>query len=83
MDIASLLGSYCFPIVACIAMGWYVNDVTKNNRQDMKEMQEKHTEEMKEFKDQVTEALNNNTIAITRLCEKVERKEVKLNGSDD
>lgn len=78
MDIATLLGSYCFPIVACFAMGWYVKDVTKNNREDLKEMNKAHIKEMNEFKDQVTVALNNNTIALTKLCEKLDRKEVNI-----
>lgn len=26
MDLATLLGSYAFPVVACIAMAWYVKD---------------------------------------------------------
>ena len=34
MDIASLLGSYAFPIVACIAMGWYVMHITDKNKED-------------------------------------------------
>ena len=28
MEIANLLGNYCFPIVACIVMAWYVKYTT-------------------------------------------------------
>lgn len=54
--ITSLVGSLGFPIVACFAMFW------KMNKQD-----ELHKEEM----EKVTVALNNNTIALTKLVDKV------------
>lgn len=79
MDIATLLGSYCFPIVACIIMAMYVKYITDNNREDTKALNEQHTKEMSAFKDEIKEALNNNTIALTKLCEKLERDEVKKN----
>ena len=79
MDIATLLGSYCFPIVACIVMAIYVKDITNNNREDTKSLNEQHTKEMNAFKDEIKEALNNNTIALTKLCEKLEREEAKYN----
>jgi len=72
MDIATLLGSYCFPIVACICMAMYVKYITDNNREDTKELNKKHTEEMSAFKDEIKEALNNNTIALTKLCDKLD-----------
>ncbi len=79
MDIATLLDSYCFPIVACICMALYVKYITDNNREDTKELNKKHTEEMNAFKDEIKEVLNNNTIALTKLCEKLEREEAKYN----
>ena len=68
-----------FPIVACICMALYVKEQTKNNREDVKELNAKHSEEMASFKDEIKEALNNNTIALTKLCEKLEREEVRYN----
>lgn len=79
MDIATLLGSYCFPIVACIIMAMYVKYITDNNREDTKALNEQHTKEMSTFKDEIKEALNNNTLALTKLCEKLDRKEVNIN----
>lgn len=79
MDIATLLGSYCFPIVACICMAMYVKYITDNNREDTKALNEQHTKEMNAFKDEIKEALNNNTLALTKLCEKLEREEAKYN----
>lgn len=77
MDIATLLGSYAFPVVACIVMAIYVKDITQNNREDTKSLNEQHTKEMHAFKDEIKEALNNNTIALTKLCERLEREEEK------
>lgn len=75
MDLSSLLGSYAFPIVACIFMAIYVKYITDNNREDTKQLNEQHTKEMISFKDEIKEALNNNTMALTKLCEKLDREE--------
>lgn len=72
-------GSYAFPIVACIFMAVYVKDMSKSNREDTKALNEQHTKEMNAFKDEVKEALNNNTIALTRLCERLDREEARIN----
>lgn len=74
-----LISTLGFPIVACIAMALYVKEQTKNNREDVKELNAQHSEEMNAFKDEIKEALNNNTIALTKLCEKLEREEAKYN----
>ena len=75
----SYFGSYAFPIVACIFMAVYVKDMSKSNRDDTKALNEQHTKEMNAFKDEIKEALNNNTIALTKLCERLEREEARIN----
>lgn len=65
--LTQIIGTMGFPITACILMGWYVKYQTDKNREDITRITEEHKEDMKH----VTEALNNNTIAITRLCEKI------------
>lgn len=72
MDLATLLGSYAFPVVACIAMGWYVKDSSEKNRLATQELNKQHTQEMLAFKDEIKTALNNNTIALNKLCERLE-----------
>lgn len=57
--IIQLVGSLGFPIVCCGALFWR-----------MVKSDEKHTEEMK----QMSDALNNNTVALTRLTEKLEKE---------
>lgn len=65
--ITTLIGSFGFPIVACIAMGWYVKYQTDQNKAETAKMREEHSKEM----EKVTTALNNNTIAIEKLCIKL------------
>lgn len=64
-QIWSAIGQYAFPIVACVVMGWYVKYIQDNYRKDISDISTRHKEEM----DQVTQALNNNTIAIQRLTD--------------
>lgn len=59
-----------FPIVACLFMGWYVKYQTDNYRSEVKDMQKEHKDEIQK----VTEALNNNTLALQRLCDKMEKE---------
>lgn len=65
MQMVATLG---FPIVACIGMGWFVYDNTKKHRDEVSKLNEQHKEEMS----QVTTALNNNTLALQRLCDKMD-----------
>ena len=65
-DVAQLITSLGFPIVACLGLAWYVKYQTDNNAKEVKEMRQEHQDEI----NKVTEALNNNTIALQRLCDK-------------
>lgn len=69
IDIMQLIGSYGFPILACIAMAWYVKYTTDKNREDIKQSRESHKEEM----NKITEALNNNTMAVHDLRVMIEK----------
>ena len=80
MDFMELIGSYAFPFVACIFMAWYVKYTTDKNHDDMLSIQEKHKEEMNE----ITTALNNNTIVVQKLCTLIEHSNMVTveKGSD-
>ncbi len=54
-----------FPIVCCGAMMWYVKYTTDKNREEVDKLNEQHRQEMTDM----TTALNNNTVVLTRLCE--------------
>ena len=54
-----------FPIVCCGAMMWYVKYSTDKNREEVDKLNEQHRQEMTDM----TTAVNNNTVVLTRLCE--------------
>lgn len=66
-EIAQLITSVGFPIVACCASAYYIKYISDKNREEVAELNKQHQEEMMK----VTEAINNNTLVITKLCEKL------------
>ena len=70
-QIFSVIGQYAFPIVACVVMGWYVKYIQDNYRKDISEISTRHKDEM----DKVTVALNNNTLAIQKLTDYIEKSD--------
>lgn len=67
-SIVQLISNTGFPIVCVCAMAWYVKDKDDKHRNDIKEMNANHKAEM----DSITAALNNNTIALTKLVAHLE-----------
>lgn len=79
MDIQAILQAITtvgFPIVCCGAMMWYVKYQTDRNREEVDKLNEQHRAEMTDM----TTAVNNNTVVLTRLCEIL--KGVKSDGND-
>ena len=68
-DIVTIITTVGVPIVACGGMAWYVKYITDKNREEMNAERAQHNEEMTK----VTEALNNNTLAIQKLTDYIER----------
>lgn len=66
-EIVQLISTVGFPIVACLLLGWYVKYQTDNYRSEVQDIQKEHREEVQKM----TEAINNNTVALTQLCEKI------------
>ena len=60
VDLLNLIGNYAFPIVCCIALFWKMN-------QD----EQLHKEESIQF----AEAVNNNTIVLTKLLDRFDGKQ--------
>lgn len=80
--IGSLIASLGFPIVACGAMAFFIvkrseaNDakleaLRREQREDLQIIQREHKEEVAKM----SAALDNNTAAIERLTEKLERED--------
>lgn len=69
-EIISAISSVGFPIVCCGILMWYVFKTNNQNREDINSLNEKYQTQI----DKVTEALNNNTLALQRLCDKFSEK---------
>lgn len=67
--IVQIVQSVGFPIAMCVAMGYYVKYTEDKSREERIEMQTQHSEEM----DSVKTVLNNNTLALQKLAEKLNK----------
>ena len=70
-EILNAITTIGFPIVACIGIGWYAKYTNDNYRNDMKEATAQHKDEMS----QLSQALQNNTLALQKLCTMLEKEE--------
>ena len=66
-QVTQMIMNVGFPIVMCGAMAWYVKDTSDKHREEVRQLNEQHNNEMQK----VTTALNNNTLALQRLCDKL------------
>ena len=66
-NIISVVSEVGFPIAMCLVMSWYVKDTNDKHREEVRQLNKQHSDEMQ----QVTTALNNNTLALQRLCDKL------------
>lgn len=71
-NISDLIQSVGFPIVCFLMCGWYVKYREDKNDDKYDKLNSQHDEEMK----QMVSALNNNTIALQRLTDKIGRDEL-------
>lgn len=69
-SLAQIIGTLGFPIVACCAMAYFFARVNDNYRNDIKEIQANHKEEIAGM----TEAINNNTLVIQKLVDRMDRE---------
>lgn len=63
-----------FPIVCCGVLMYYQKYTRDKDSEQFKQLSQSHTEEMKTMSD----ALNNNTIVLQKLCDKLD-SEVNVN----
>lgn len=64
-SILQAISTVGFPIVCCIAMAVFVKYITDKNREEVAKLNEDHKKELSE----VTQALNNNTLALQSLTD--------------
>ena len=65
--VLQIIGSYGFPIVACIFMGWFIKYTTDKHREELSRLNEQHKTEMQS----VTEAINNLNVVTQKLYERL------------
>lgn len=70
-EVITAITTVGFPIVACLLVGWYVKKQTDNYRTDIATMQQEHKDEIYKL----TEVLQNNTLAIQKLCDKLDKED--------
>ena len=70
-EIMNAITTVGFPIVSCIAIAWYAKYTNDNYRNDMKESNAQHKDEMS----QLSQALQNNTLALQKLWTMLEKEE--------
>ena len=68
-EIVSVVSAVGFPIVAAIACGMFVKWQYEQNAKAMDEVRKEHKDEVSKM----TEALNNNTLALQKLIDKLEK----------
>lgn len=68
-ELMQFISAVGFPIVACVGMAWFVKYQTDQNTAEVATMRKEHLEEITK----VTEALNNNTLAIQRLTDMIQK----------
>lgn len=65
-EITSLVTSVGFPIAMCLIMGYWIKTTHDDHREDIQKLQENHTKETSAM----TDALNNNTLALQQLIDR-------------
>ena len=72
-NIVQAISTVGFPIVCCLLMMYYVKYSTDSHREEVAKINEQHKQEMTE----VTQAINNNTMALQKLlCDLMRPDEV-------
>lgn len=66
-QIINVVQSIGFPIVMCGAMSWFVFYMFNKNNEQVQKIQEQHQEEIQELQ----QAIDNNTIALTKVIDAI------------
>lgn len=66
-ELSQLISSIGFPIAMCVLMCYYIKYTQDNYRTDINDLNEKHKEESTKL----VQAINNNTLVIKELSERL------------
>lgn len=82
-DWVQIISSLGFPIVSCVALGWFVKYIIDKNTAELKAERESHAREQSETRT----ALDNNTSALNQLIALVQalvfREKMEGNKNED
>lgn len=65
--LVNILSNFGFPVAVCAAMFFYIYKTQEQHREDIAKINEQHREESEKMQ----EAINNNTIALTKLVDRL------------
>lgn len=57
-----------FPIVMCLVMAWYIKTINESHRKEIENINALHKSETDKF----IEAINNNTLALQKICDRID-----------
>ena len=69
-EIAQIISAIGFPIVAALGCAYFVKWQYEQNQKQIEDMRKEHKEEVTNM----TKAIENNTLALTRLIEKLDKE---------
>ncbi len=69
-DVVQIISAVGFPIVAALGCAYFVKWQYEQNQKQIEEMRKEHKEEVQKM----TDALNNNTLALQKLVDKFDDK---------
>lgn len=70
-EIVQVISAVGFPIVAAIGCGYFVKWQYEQNQKQVEEMRKEHKEEVV----QMTKAIENNTLALQKLIDKIDKED--------
>ena len=70
-EVAQIISSLGFPIVAAVGCAMFVKFIYTENQKQLTEINKEHKEEVSKM----TEELNNNTLALQKLIDKLDKGE--------
>lgn len=69
-DIVQIISAVGFPIVAAVGCAYFVKWLYEQNQKQLESIRQEHKEEVANM----TKAIENNTLALTRLIEKIDKE---------
>lgn len=70
-ELTNFISAFGFPIVICCILMYYIKYIEDKHREEINALNTRHAEESKAM----TEAINNNTNILTKLCERLGNEE--------